>query len=492
MSNDPFVRRLRQSLRAATDQLPLRVTGADVERRRVIDDGRIRQRRMVSWLGAVCVAAVVVTGAMLLPPNGQDRDGNARASQVPGWDGSFSPVPAGPCAASAPVTRDWYSEVGGPQAWFEAYPTLYAPATWPLFVRFTDEIDLADALAVWAVRDADATDRVDADLTWMIGGPHAHWLGDQGRVELAGTYLMAQIGFDRPGCWTLHASVNGVEVGSATVKLTSAWLDACHADLPDAGEVGGPHAFFGGSTFDTRTAYKFPVRVTAESAPHVVAMRFTALFSPDSSVVPGATEIKRGWVPTTIAGAKPGDWYFGILEAPRAGCWRLEALGAGDGVLGSATVRIVDPLAHGESWQPPTPWAGGEASTDTAACRWERQIGGYQETGDDAPGDGQLVLPEFMLTPTDPGETWRLWWRMRRSALPDWSLTTWATPTSGGPRVPGLIDRTPGEGPPDAPAEMQGTYHLAQQPLPYTGCWTMSVAINGVTYARATLPVIDR
>lgn len=144
--------------------------------------------------------------------------GLGRAPTVPPG-GSASP--AG-CPTSTPIRHGtWWTELGGPAAFFNVEPgTLYAGANpWLIITRFEPDAAPGEAIALWAGR-AGSDERVEGRLNHRMDPANIYPFSERAPDLPGGWYLFEQP-FPSPGCWRLSATIDGRVVGIATIDIGS-------------------------------------------------------------------------------------------------------------------------------------------------------------------------------------------------------------------------------------------------------------------------------
>jgi hypothetical protein len=327
MMPDDFEERLRAAMHQESARLPFVVTAADIERRLAEPS-----RRFPRWLAlaAVPLGTALVTAVLLANPR-------------PAPVATSTPSP-GSCDVSAVTEHGSYREAGGPRAFFEV-GDYYADASWKIFVRWDPAPLVTARLSMWATTPAGGDARVDAG---QVDAPSpASSVG--GMADLPGAASLAIQLLPSAGCWTLHAAIDGREVGSATINVATEPNSACDSESTGVGrgrleaEQGGPQVFFQWPE-DARIASAgnvVPIGLFAREYPAsdqtTLAIRAEMLNGTITSVDTTLSRIDPiGFTPPIL----PGTYFSGTLEIGNPGCWRVDALDREGKVLGSAVMRV--------------------------------------------------------------------------------------------------------------------------------------------------------
>jgi hypothetical protein len=206
---DPELRRL---LRAEAYRVPVRLTRADLDRG-VQRSGRLgRWPRWAGLASGVAVAALVaIIGFSALstgrPPSGASASPDATCDE----------------AAPATVHGSWWSEVGGPHAFFNVEPGTRRATnpgeTWLLHVRF--DPDAAESLLGLSAVELATGRRIEGTLNGRAD-PASIYRFDQPAPPLPGGWYLFQQDVPTAGCWRLEASIGDDIVGSAVVVVAEA------------------------------------------------------------------------------------------------------------------------------------------------------------------------------------------------------------------------------------------------------------------------------
>lgn len=206
---DPELRRL---LRAEAYRVPVRLTRADLDRRLQ------RSGRLVRWparagpaSGVAVAALVAILGFSAFstgrPPSGASASPDATCDEV----------------APATVHGSWWSEVGGPHAFFNVEPGTRRATnpgeTWLLHVRF--DPDAAESLLGLSAVELATGRRIEGTLNGRAD-PASIYRFDQPAPPLPGGWYLFEQEVPAAGCWRLEAVVDGEVVGTAVVAVRPA------------------------------------------------------------------------------------------------------------------------------------------------------------------------------------------------------------------------------------------------------------------------------
>jgi hypothetical protein len=354
MMPDDFEKRLRAAVRRETGRLPFVVKMADVERALAEPS-----RRFPRWiaLAAIPLGTALVAAILLATPR-------------PPPVATSTPSPAS-CGVSPVTEHGSYREIGGPRAFFEV-GDYYADASWKILVRW-DPAPASDArLSMWATTPAGGDATVDAG---QVDTPQpASSVG--GLADLPGAASLAIQPLPSAGCWTLHAAIDGREVGRATINVATEPISACDAARRSISggeldaEQGGPHVFFRlPDQVQVSTTGKVPpIKLLVRQYPasdrltlDIRAENQMLNASPVLSV--DATLTRMDAIDFASPPSLPGTYFSGALGLSRPGCWRIDALNEDGKVLGSAVMRVVVTPAScpvtrrpDPAFVPPTAW----------------------------------------------------------------------------------------------------------------------------------------
>lgn len=287
---EPDIRRL---LHAEAYRVPMRLTGAEVAARVAATAGAGGQ--WGAWLrlaAAGTVAALVVVMAMSSITTG------------PRPRGSASPGASACDASPATIHGTWWSEIGGPNAFFNIEPGTRRATTpretWLLHVRY--EPDAPEGGAVQVSAENLATGVVVPGTLNSRADPANIFRFDQPAPALPGGWYLFEQVVPGSGCWKLRAAIDGVEVGTAVVLVGEPAADPmtkedCYGEVPYS-LVGWQGPVFVMETADEVLLYWTPPDTHGQSRP---------------ATGRGRCEIGDG---TTISRDSIGPVHFGPAQKP--------------------------------------------------------------------------------------------------------------------------------------------------------------------------------
>lgn len=192
---------LRAALRREAYRAGLGLQPATLRSLLDADTRQKRNRRRQGLLGGVIALALLAITVGL----------SVRAPSV-------GQAPAACPVSTATTTAGWWTEVGGPDAFFNLEPgTLYATENpWLITVRFDPDAASGKTVGMWA-DDTSSGQRVTATLNSRLDPRSIYRLASPAPDLPGGRYLFEQR-LPTTGCWRLVASIDGRVVGTATVE----------------------------------------------------------------------------------------------------------------------------------------------------------------------------------------------------------------------------------------------------------------------------------
>jgi hypothetical protein len=207
---EPLDGDLRRLLEAEAYRQPVRLTGPGLAARvAAADRDRASWRRWAALASAAAVAALAVV------------IGVSSQSTRPAPPGGAPSQGAAACDASpATVHGSWWSEVGGPNAFFNIEPgtrrATNAGETWLLHVRF--DPDAPESLLELSATDLATGVRLEGVLN-SRADPGSIFGFDQPAPPLSGGWYLFELRVPAVGCWRLDAAIDGALAGSAVVEV---------------------------------------------------------------------------------------------------------------------------------------------------------------------------------------------------------------------------------------------------------------------------------
>jgi hypothetical protein len=209
--------RLRRSF-DATVPPPAPDTIFDAVARLSTSDAAPRSR----WMPAVIVlaAAVAVVGAIAVAGSRPRPSDLASTSPAPSVASPSANV--GTCDASVPILHGtWWSEIGGPNAFFEwddgARRVEANP--WLIHVRFDPDAAADETVSIRAELQG-STERETGSLN-SRADPHLIYRFESQAPDLPGGWYLFEQRLPTAGCWRLSAAIDDRVVGTAVVVVGS-------------------------------------------------------------------------------------------------------------------------------------------------------------------------------------------------------------------------------------------------------------------------------
>lgn len=239
--SDPLDLELRRALREEAYRPPVRLTGATLAARLEATEsgprlGRLWRARFIPVAALVVVLSLVAFGLMSRLPDGFGQ----------------TPASRDACDESPATRHGWWTEMGGPNAFFNIEPGTRlstAGGSWLLFTRFDPDAAPTDQVSISAER-LGATRPIAGRLNRRVD-PRTIFRFDEPAPSLPGGWYLFELDIPSGGCWVFTGSIGGRVVGTATVDVGASSSETA---FPSTDIAPTPATATDGATASTPTA----------------------------------------------------------------------------------------------------------------------------------------------------------------------------------------------------------------------------------------------